>query len=130
MSKYFKFLSAIALQAPPQPPPIIIPVPPVGGRGLTLAEIGNLIYRIGTFFTSAGVLLAIIAIIISGLMYMRAGGNPDSIKKAQTWFKNALIGAFIILGVGLIINTVANVVTRQFFCTFQVVLPFINVCVF
>lgn len=122
--------SVLALQAPPQAPPIIIPTPPVGGRGLSLAEIGNLIYRVGTFFTSIGVILAIIAIVVSGIMYMRAGGNPESIKKAQTWFKNSLIGAFIILGVGLIINTIANVVTRQFFCTFQVILPFINVCVF
>jgi len=95
---------------------IIIPTPPLRGPGLSLAEIGTLIARVGSFFTSIGVLFAIIAIIISGIMYMRAGGSPEAIGKAQAWLKNALIGAFIVLAVGLIINTIANVVTRQFFC--------------
>ena len=95
---------------------IIIPTPPVKGPGLSLAEIGILTARVGSFLTTIGVLFAIIAIVVSGIMYMRAGGSPEAISKAQTWLKNALIGAFIVLGVGLIINTVANVVTRQFFC--------------
>lgn len=95
---------------------IIIPTPPVAGRGLTLIEIGSIIARVGSFLTSAGVLLAIIAVIVSGIMYMRAGAEPTKIKDAQTWFKNVLIGALIVLGVGVIINTIANIVTREFFC--------------
>ena len=95
---------------------IVIPRPQVQGQGFTLAELARLIAIVGTFFINIGVVLAIIAIVVSGIMYMRAGGNPTEVTKAQTWLKNALIGAFIILGVGLIINTVANVVTRQFFC--------------
>ncbi|MEK7579796.1 MAG: hypothetical protein AAB469_01220 [Patescibacteria group bacterium] len=99
---------------------IIIPPPPVQGRGLTLSEFGQLIAIVGSFLQTIAVLLAIIAIIVSGIMYMKAGANPDSAKKALAWFKNALIGAFIILAVGLIINTIANIVTRQFFCRFSV----------
>lgn len=110
---------------------IVIPPPPVQGQGLTLAELSGIIATIGSFLTSTGVIIAIIAIVFSGIMYMKAGGSPDAVKKAQSWFKNAIIGAFIILAVGLIINTIANVVTRQFFCTLQVSLPpIVNICVF
>lgn len=107
----------IGLQAPQQQlQPIIIPTPPVGGQGLTLAEIGTLIARVGSFFTTIGVLFAIIAVVVSGIMYMRAGSDTTKITNAKTWFRNALIGALIVLGVGVIINTIANVVTREFFC--------------
>lgn len=109
---------------------IIIPTPQVGGRGLTLAEIGSLIAIVGSFLTSIGVLLAIIAIIISGIMYMKAGDKEANITKAKTWFKNVLIGAFIVLAVGVIINTIANVVSRQFFCTIQINIPFYQKCIY
>lgn len=109
---------------------IIIPQPSVGGQGLTLAEIGRLISTVGSFLTSVGVLLAIIAVIVSGIMYMRAGANPETVKKAQAWFKNALIGGLIVLAVGVIINTLANVVSRQFFCTLQISIPFFQRCLF
>ncbi|MEK7659368.1 MAG: hypothetical protein AAB338_01795 [Patescibacteria group bacterium] len=95
---------------------ITIPIPQVSGQGLTLAEIGTLIARVGSFLTSVGVLFAIIAVIVSGIMYMRAGAEPTKITSAQSWFKNALLGALIVLGVGVIINTIANIVTREFFC--------------
>ena len=95
---------------------IIIPTPPVQGRGLTLSELGILIARVGSFLTTVGVLFAIIGIVVSGIMYMRAGADPTKITNAKTWFRNALIGALIVLGVGVIMNTIANVVTRQFFC--------------
>lgn len=100
---------------------IIIPPPPVAGPpGLTLAEIADLIAIVGSFFTSVGVLLAIIAIIWSGLVYMNAGGDENKIKKAKAWFRNALLGALIVLGVGLIINTIANIISREFFCILNI----------
>lgn len=96
---------------------IIIPTTPVPSQqGLTLAELGSIIAIIGLFLTSIAVLFAIIAIIVSGIMYMRAGANTTKITEAQTWLKNALIGALIVLGVGMIINTIANIITREFFC--------------
>ena len=109
---------------------IIIPTPSVGGQGLTLAEIGLLISKVGLFLTAVGFGIAIIAVIVSGLMYMYAGSSPEAVKKAQAWFKNAVIGAFIILGFGVILNTIANVVSRQFFCTLQISIPFFQRCLF
>lgn len=105
---------------------IVIPAPPVAGRGLSLAELGSIVAIIGSFLTNIGVLLAVIAIIVSGIMYMNAGADLNKITKAKGWFKNVLIGAFIVLGVGVIINTIANVVTREFFCR----LSFLGICIF
>lgn len=109
---------------------IIIPTPPVAGQGLTLVVIGALIARVGSFLTTVGVLLAFIAVIISGIMYMKAGAEPTKIEKAKGWFKNALLGALIVLGVGVIVSTIANVVSRQFFCTVQISIPFYERCIF
>ena len=102
---------------------IIIPTPPVPGRGLTLAEIGFLLARVGSFMTNVGVILALIAVIVSGIMYMRAGADPNKITSAKTWFKNVLIGALIVLAVGLILNTIVNVISRQFFCRIYINIP-------
>ena len=109
---------------------IIIPQPSVGGRGLTLAELGFLISTVGSFLTAVGFGIAIIAVIVSGLMYMYAGSSLEAVKKAQAWFKNAVIGALIVLGFGVILNTIANVVSRQFFCTVQISIPFFQRCLF
>lgn len=109
---------------------IIIPTPQIGSRGLTLAEIGSIIAIIGSFLTNIGVLLAFIAVIVSGIMYMKAGADTTKITSAKTWFKNVLIGALIVIGVGVIINTIANVVSRQFFCTVQIIVPFFQKCLF
>ena len=104
---------------------IVIPPPPVQGQGTTLAELARLIGIVGSFLTSIAAIFAMIAVIISGIIYMKAGDNPDQIKKAKGWFWNAIIGAFIVLAVGVILNTIANVVSRQFFCQ----LSFFGVCV-
>ncbi len=106
---------------------IIIPTNPVplAPPGFSLAELGDIIRIVADFFTSIGVILAMIAIVVSGIMYMQAGSAPEAIKKAQTWFKNALIGGLIVLAVGMIINTLANIITRQFFCT----LIFFGTCI-
>ena len=109
---------------------IIIPQPSVGGRGLTLAEIGQIISTISSFLTTIGVLIAIIVIIWSGLVYMKAGSSPEAVKKAQAWFQNAVIGALIVLAVNVIINTIANIVSRQFFCMLQISIPFFQRCLF
>lgn len=95
---------------------IVIPRPPLTGQGLTLAELGSIIAIVGSFLTNVGVIIGIIAIVWSGLMYMNAGSDTTKISKAQAWFKNALLGSLIVLGVGVLINTIANIVSREFFC--------------
>lgn len=95
------------------------------GRPITLPEVDSLIERVAQFLVVVSVLIAIIMIIWSGITYMSAGSDTTKVTEAQARLKNATIGAAIVLGVGVIINTIAGIVTRGFFCRFQV----LGVCI-
>ena len=85
------------------------------GEPLTLPRIYNqFLEPLANFLIAGGIVGAIIVIVWSGIMYFKAGSDSEA-KNAKAWFKNGLIGALIILGVGVIINTVALVVTGGFF---------------
>ena len=83
--------------------------------GTTLTEIENIIRRVAQFFLVIGVILAIIYIIYGGILWMNAGSDPTKITNATTRMKQGAWGALIILAVGLILQTLAGVVTRIFF---------------
>lgn len=86
------------------------------GEPWTLSRImDEVLNPLANFLIAAGIILAVISIVLSGIMYFKAGSNPESVSKATTWFKNGLIGALIILGVGVIINTIALIVTGEAF---------------
>lgn len=89
------------------------------GQPVTIDEIDSLISRIAQFLVVISVLIAIIMIVWSGITYMAAGANATKVTEAQTRLKNAIIGAAVVLGVGVIIQTIAGIVTRGFFCRFQ-----------
>lgn len=109
----FLLLNSILAQA--QPPGYVIPQLPPGPE-LSQGGILGILISFANFLIAAGVILAIIAIVVSGVMYLKAGGVEANITKAKGWFKNGIIGAFIILGVGVIIITIYNiVVTGSFF---------------
>src|SRR3989344_177707 len=111
MTSLFNFIFAQA----PTPTYTVPPLPP--GTGLTAKGIiEKILIPFANFLIGAGIILAIIAIVVSGVMYLKAGGTEANITKAKTWFKNGIIGAFIILAVGVIILTIYNiVVTGNFF---------------
>lgn len=89
------------------------------GQPITFNEIDNLIGQVAQFMVVTSVLIAVIMIVWSGITYMSAGSNTTKVTEAQTRLKNSIIGAAIVLGVGVIINTIAGIVTRDFFCQFQ-----------
>lgn len=77
--------------------------------------ITGILTPIANFLIAAGIILGIITIVVSGIMFFWAKSDTDA-KNAKAWFKNGVIGAFIILAVGVIILTIYNiVVTRTFF---------------
>lgn len=123
MPKFFKayFLILSFLLSFPAFADIVIPSQPIPGPpGFTLIEILAIINFIGSFFTRAGAILAIIAVIISGIMWMKAGEGEKGVEKAKAWLKNSLIGALIVFGAGVILNTISNIVTREFFCKLDI----------
>lgn len=95
------------------------------GQPITFDEIDSLISRIAQFLVITSVLIAVIMIVWSGITYMAAGANTTKVTEAQTRLKNSIIGTAVVLGVGVIIQTIAGIVTRDFFCQFQ----FLGVCI-
>lgn len=108
--------------------------PPGGGGGLppgkpiTLDVLDYLIFRVSTFFISISAVLAMIFIIWAGVTYMYAGDDSTKITAAQGRLKSGIIGAAIIFGVGVIIQTIASVITLDFFCTVRI--PIIGTCIY
>src|SRR3989344_1062552 len=95
------------------------------GQPVTFTELDYLMLRIASFMIVTSVLLAIIFIVWGGITYMAAGADTTKVTEAQTRIKNGVIGAAVVLGVGVIISTLAGIVSRDFFCQVQV----LGVCV-
>ena len=96
------------------------------GQAVTLDEVNNIFGTIARFLIGVSATLAVIFIIISGIMIMTAQGDPAKYKKGREMLKTAIWGTFVVLGVGVIINTVAALVTRSFFCQLSV----LGVCLY
>ena len=94
-----------------------LPTVPVGtgGGAITLAEIQDRITTIARFLIIVGVVLAVIFIIWGGIMYMVAGGDEAKAGEAKTRIMNGVIGAAVVLAVGVILQTVAGLIARSFF---------------
>lgn len=94
------------------------PTPPISGGpegAVDLSEIQSLIERVANFLIIISVIIAVIFIIWGGMMYMAARGNEEQAGKAKTTIFNGIIGALVVLGVGVILQTLAGVITRSFF---------------
>ena len=90
------------------------PTPPVSGTGISVSEIIGLINQIARWLIAVSLVIATIVIIWGGIQYMfTAKGDEGVIKSAWSKIKGGVVGAAIALGVGVILQTVANIVTRQ-----------------
>src|SRR3989344_1841441 len=85
------------------------------GQPITLTEVDNIIEMLSDFLIVASVLLAVIFIIWGGIAYMSAVADTTKVTEAQTRIKNGMIGAAVVLGVGVIMQTIAGIVSRDFF---------------
>lgn len=59
------------------------------------------------WITRTGFLLIIIFIIWSGIRMLSSGSSPEKFSQAGKAFRSVLIGGLVILGAGVIINTIA-----------------------
>ena len=87
----------------------------VPGTGITLGEIETIIRNIATFLVVISIILAVVFIIIGGIMYMAERGNDEMVEKAKKTIFNGIIGALVVLAVGVILQTLAGIVARSFF---------------
>lgn len=84
------------------------------GSPVTYASVSAGLDKTAKFLYMSGVTLAVITLVVSGIMFFAARGEAEA-KKGKAWFKNGVIGAFIILAVGVIIKTISIVVQGKFF---------------
>lgn len=89
------------------------------GEPVTLNEVSYIINSIARFLIVTSVIIAVIFIVLSGIRRMYAGSDTTKIKDANAMLRSGIIGSLIVLGVGVIISTLAALVTRQFFCRFS-----------
>lgn len=94
------------------------PVPVVTGTAVTLDEIEDLINGIARFLIVISIVVATIFIVYGGIRWIAAQGNEEAVGKAKQIVWQGILGALVILAVGVILQTLAGVVTRTFFGTF------------
>lgn len=85
------------------------------GAPITLSELEARIDRIARVLIRLSVIVLVIVLIWSGIAYATAGTNTKRLEYAKNTFKYGVIGALIILGVGVILRTIAALVTRNIF---------------
>ena len=95
------------------------PGSPVAGQAVTLNEVERLINGIARFLIVISVIVAVIFIVYGGIRWVSARGDATAIKAGQETIKNGIFGALVILGVGVILQSLQGVISRTFFGTFQ-----------
>ena len=90
------------------------------GNPITIDDISGLVGTIARFMIAISMVVAVIFIVLSGIMTMMAQADPGKFANGLLRLKHAIIGAMVILATGVIINTVAAIVDRSFFCQLQV----------
>ncbi len=84
------------------------------GEPITYASASEFLNSTATFLYGAGITLAVITLVVSGIMYFASGSEADA-KKGKAWLKNGIIGAFVIIATGVIIKTIELIVRGGFF---------------
>ena len=84
------------------------PEPAIKGREVTTGTITRLLEQFAQFLITASTIIAVIVIIYGGILWMYKGAE-----EGKEWLTKGIIGVAIVLGVGVILSTVARLVTTQ-----------------
>ncbi len=82
------------------------PLPP--GTPITLSDIMQLINSIVGYIVIISGVIVVGVIVWAGIMMATSGADSERFKKGQTILKQAVIGAIVIFGVGIIVRTIAS----------------------
>lgn len=78
------------------------------GVNLTIQSVFGIITGLACWFTRFALILIVVYIVIYGIKFMMAQGNPTKYEEAKKSFTWGLVGVVVILGTYTIIATVAN----------------------
>ncbi len=101
MLNFFNTILAQQFQLPP-------------GSPVTYASASALLDNTAKFLYNAGITLGVITLAVSGIMFFVAKSDTEA-KNAKGWFRNGIIGTFIVLAIGVIIKTIQVLVEGRFF---------------
>lgn len=86
------------------------PVPiPIRGTAITLRDIVLLVQRVMNIGIVLATLAVVAMIVYAGFKMATAAGDDAKYKDGKQTLKYAIYGALVVFGVGLIVNTIANV---------------------
>jgi hypothetical protein len=119
--KFTLWLPTIVLMAP-----ILARADLPAGNAVTIGDVTNIVAYFGQLIVIMSMTIAVICIVLSGILIMTSAGDAGRFKTGTTWLTNVAIGAGVALGAGVIINTVAAVIDRSFFCQ----VGFLGICIY
>ena len=93
----------------------IVTPDPTNAEPLQISDIIYYINLIMGYLLGIAMTIAVIFIVWGGITWIAAGGDDTKVKTAKARVKNGIIGAAVILAVGLILNTIQAIITRQAF---------------
>lgn len=85
------------------------------GINLTIQDVADIINGLACWLTRIATAIMVIFLVIAGMRFMYARGNPTAYQEAVKNFKHVLIGILVIMAVYVIIATVAHAVGRTDF---------------
>lgn len=80
-----------------------------------LRDIAQVIVNIGTFIMGIVGSVFLIMFIIGGFIWMTANGNQNRVQKGLDTIRDAFVGALLVLGAYIIVNTVISLITTGAF---------------
>ncbi len=95
-----------------QPPASTFQLPP--GEPIKYSTVTNFLDNTARFLYTAGITLGVITLVVSGIMFFWAKSDTEA-KNAKGWFRNGIIGTFVILAIGVIIKTIQLIIGGGFF---------------
>jgi TRAP-type C4-dicarboxylate transport system permease small subunit len=85
-----------------------VPVP-ISGNAITLRDIVTLVQRVMNVGIVIATLAIVAMIVYAGFKMATSRGQEKDYEAAKQTLKYAIYGALVVFGVGLIVNTIANV---------------------
>ena len=86
------------------------------GNAITFGDLDSVIHIIARFLIGISLTLAVGFMVWAGITIMTALGNPTRFQSGLLRLRSAIIGIGVIMAVGVILNTIAAVIDRSFFC--------------
>ena len=120
MTKFHKVARAGIITAMALMPALVLaqlptPTSPYAGAPITLTDVQGLIETVARFLILTSVVVAVIFIVWGGIAYMSAGDDTSKSGAAKSRIVNGIIGALVVLAVGLILQTLASLVNWTVF---------------